>query len=1260
MGQQHYRNAFPSFPQGCVMIEQSSPAESTAPFDAMQFLQGAMSMEELAARHEKILRRLKKYELGSTLALIGGLLTWPENHSCTIRLEAICHMAAAACCGNLALPSVNVREWLNGPLLKDDLGAAEDSPEDVFVSCIVSWAGTTRIFEGIWEANDFYLQTLLSAVDRPAVRDVLSVIFRPVRALLLLSDTTAGRSGVERFSSSAGRPGQPVRLPEALAREAARRVTFSTDDLAKMEIAYDDLEPFMFDRSRGIKLFHETIGHTSLERRPVVGMDNGRVVLALPTAVSAAVRRFVLETAATLGLTDRVIRSVEQDHLARLLEAMEIGWEVKVFAGPHHDEESRMHELWGTFDTGGYAQVFLAHDNPAGVLAEGLFSYHEVSQTLRRLVAAGREALGNRPDFRHGITLLVHGGFGRGFAADFGEPVPGWSVIGLSLHDFVLLSREDGFSAVRAWKLLRQIDELKAVDIEFMNPNGFVNLYAFIEQEDFGFVPSGVTHGLIMVGANFVVGLRERLRRSFDFHAVRSWKDESWFEVERRRPSSYFADDDGRPMYVSPEVIRAGHLLGCVEAASRVFWLACWDRISGAEHRSVVFQVWDMALEWLGRAGEVLGESLPGLPIVSAFVLTFPDLQEWSGDGPFEDGSPERPEVDCSGVEVRIMCSRRYLTAFAVAENVGDRWMVEAIVEGGGRLVRIDADSELVRRTTDRIVPDTRSRFFHTVPATTTGDFVRAAVPVPAPRLIQAEDSFRSRFGLPKLSGYVGTGGSLSQHDASPLLAKAVDALWERIRALLVALDQGALIERALINHEAIEKDRSIWGMTAAAVLAVHSDPEATLAAAVRRESDRAQVSTSTRALAEMALCTSPLSGGRAPTTIDVDQLVADVAYLIEVANVNDALHYGLYAGELVVRPNMTLDFNAVLTEAMRGGYLRAHGDRSYTAAASRYEAYFESPAESVLKLEPAFEAACIAEFGASFRSLGDIALMFATRAARDGASVLRMRRSEVVGAIGEVLGSEPTLAEGIVRRLSLMPRPRWDENKPTGASQRDWYPWRFGRKLSLTRRPLIVLSDETDPEMLVCAGLFDRSLRHLASTWVARLPAEMFDTNEMRAWIGAAIDRVGHAFNHEVCGALRTLGLQAEVEVSMQRFGAPKELGDVDVLAWRPGTSVVFGIECKRLSQARTLGEIGERLKEYTDLEPTGKSRTPVKKHLDRMAFLKVNPDAVARYLGLQTSPLLQSCIVTENLVPMQFSAKAAALVDVYVDMSGLSAAFG
>ena len=134
-----------------------------------------------------------------------------------------------------------------------------------------------------------------------------------------------------------------------------------------------------------------------------------------------------------------------------------------------------------------------------------------------------------------------------------------------------------------------------------------------------------------------------------------------------------------------------------------------------------------------------------------------------------------------------------------------------------------------------------------------------------------------------------------------------------------------------------------------------------------------------------MALCTSPLCRGLPPTTIDLDQALADIAVLIEVANANDALYYGLHVRGLVVRPNMTFDLDTIMAAAIKGGYTMAYGDRTYLDAASRYEAHFEASPGSAAEIDPLFERACTAEFGATFPNLVDIAMMFAEWAVRDG-----------------------------------------------------------------------------------------------------------------------------------------------------------------------------------------------------------------------------------------------------------------------------------
>ena len=149
-------------------------------------------------------------------------------------------------------------------------------------------------------------------------------------------------------------------------------------------------------------------------------------------------------------------------------------------------------------------------------------------------------------------------------------------------------------------------------------------------------------------------------------------------------------------------------------------------------------------------------------------------------------------------------------------------------------------------------------------------------------------------------------------------------------------------------------------------------------------------------------------------------------------------------------------------------------------------------------------------------------------------------------------------------------------------ATARDWYPWRYNRRLSILRRPLIQLSTEEDPVVLVMPSILAGTLEYLQQAALGRLPVGLFDNGEMRSYIGQAADSIGHEFNCKVAERFDQLEWKTMQEVSLTRLGGGADLGDVDVLAWRPDTGLLFAVECKSLRFDRTPSEIGERLAEY------------------------------------------------------------------------------
>ncbi len=257
------------------------------------------------------------------------------------------------------------------------------------------------------------------------------------------------------------------------------------------------------------------------------------------------------------------------------------------------------------------------------------------------------------------------------------------------------------------------------------------------------------------------------------------------------------------------------------------------------------------------------------------------------------------------------------------------------------------------------------------------------------------------------------------------------------------------------------------------------------------------------------------------------------------------------------------------------------------------------------------FQHVFAAEFGLTPEQYGEFVLQAAIEAVDAGAALVKLRRSKVVRWLRDVGAAD---ADHAFEALVLRPRDRWNESRPANAEARDWYPWRFNRRLSVLRRPLIQLSREDDPTVILASSILADTLGYLGMAEVGGRLESLFDSPEMIAFVGRATDRHGHAFARKVENRLADLDWKTARELGLTRFGGPDSLGDVDVLCWHPSSGVVYVIECKSLRFDSTLGEIGERLAEYAAGTVGGK-RTPLQKHLDRMSFFETNPQSPRRF---------------------------------------------
>ena len=648
-----------------------------------------------------------------------------------------------------------------------------------------------------------------------------------------------------------------------------------------------------------------------------------------------------------------------------------------------------------------------------------------------------------------------------------------------------------------------------------------------------------------------------------------------------------------------------GEVLGCVESASRPWWVHISDGIPEERWpRAIVFDVLKTVLSWLARLVPALEERYPTLPPGPvAFRFRFPDIRTFSQSWGDLEQTAEAPAVAVEDGGIVIGCGPRYLQSFLGPGNLGDRLMIAAMARG---LEAVCSSEPLLDSAVEEwvrsVAGSDNDRFLKMRLSRTPDDLVYDVVALPELRLPMPEDLAWSRLDLARLAGYEGEPGPIPSSRAGKLLNAAVDAVWKRVEERLSILSRESTVERALLNYVAARKEHRDWLLAMAPRLAVY-DAAQVMDASTERVARRDIAGHASRIIAEMGLCASPCDGGAPCTETDLDFLIAEVWTLVECANQSDALRYGLAARPPAMRPNGSFEFDVSALQ-VSSPMIGERWRRKFRDTAEQRGDDEEAPG-------PEFQQAFAAEFGLTLEQYGEFVHQAALETVDTGTALLKLRRSDAVRRLRNVGAAD---ADRAFEALVLCPRDRWDESQPANAKVEDWYPWRFNRRLSILRRPLIQLTKEGDPAVILAPSALADALGYLAMADVGGRPETLFDSPEMIAFIGRAADRNGREFARKVEKRLVELEWKTAREVGLVRFGGVASLGDVDVLCWRPSSGVVYAIECKSLRFDSTLGEIGKRLAEYAAGTVRG-NRTPLQKHLDRISFFEANRKPLADF---------------------------------------------
>lgn len=1217
---------------------------------ALAAMTGSPTLGQFARSHPRLVERLASLDPVATATNFAGMLTRPEVRASSLRLEVLVALAVRHGNGDRR----PTRETLSHAFKEAGAGwagRAEDPAEDVVVARVTGARGDFSILPGLAEGAADCLDRFLDVVDHMPEGSPWDDLRDEVYALLALSDEAVRRSGMAVHDIGAEIPVRtlPAGVAEAMPHARAA-VTFTPADLAHLGIRASRLAPFVFDMRGRSDLDKDPANMTRIERQPLLLLGDG-IVLALPTAVSVAARMRIIDFCLAGGFRRSLEANLASSY-SRFLHDMSI------LGGPSGApclfrtvSGERVASFSREVDRGRWLHVIARLDDLDGYETDGFLGANASPDRTGRVILHEIEDFARqasaRDGFRDGIALVVSCGWGRGFALGLRELPRGWRFASLAAHDLRSLSEAPGTEALDLWRLLDMRDAVSDHGVSLLNPNGLLNLAALARKNDGHVVPHAQLPLDLRQGAplqlwveqNALLGLRREAIIARDRRTI-SGPEGRPIRVERT--SNGPGHGGHEPHYASPALFREGRANGAVLTDARAWWVL----VTASEGSSTdeEYRHWEMVHHWLGEAAPILEAHLPRLPPGPiTWEVQFDDLAARAkvkagpalGDDP--DAVATTLSWEAHDQRVRLRATADFQRAHQHVSNVAERTLVGALVAGTAALAGLVLDDEELDALVGRIVPDADARHIHHLSARGFRDELAGTLRSGFVG-ISAHDVALHKLGSAARAGHPGGGKIVGVRECLAFLNGAAAQAERELCRALRGYGRIPFLLRVIENYEAAVRDRTLWQRTARSVLSQRRWSEAAYAMIADREGKRNAVMQASRILLEAGLCECVVDGGGELGDLELSRLMVIANSIVASGGWSNAIRWGAMEPALTISPLGDVLAETAFDEEVMKPFGQASTRVMTDNAAARYPDLFAPPVDPVDPehlFDPAFLDAWREETGLSLDATRDVLAAVEEHFLAVGRAAGVVTRGEFLSLVTSS-GCPEADAHAFVETFTLPSRQTWFD-VPDGFAIRDREAWRYRRRLSVLRRPILAAGNET---LVVAPGMVREALEYLLRSFRDGAFDKAFaESAAMRSWIGEANNRRGHAFNAEVAEALGMLGWQTERDLkitALLRKGFPRDYGDIDVLAWHPAKGRVLLVECKDLQFRKTMGEIAEHLADFRGGTDEKGRPDLLRKHLDRHAVVAEHREAVMRFTRLSGPVRIECHVVFRDPVPV------------------------
>ena len=727
----------------------------------------------------------------------------------------------------------------------------------------------------------------------------------------------------------------------------------------------------------------------------------------------------------------------------------------------------------------------------------------------------------------------------------------------------------------------------------------------------------------LMILDDLAVRLRSRVAKDYDRHGVLLPSERRFVEIIRMDSGS------NHPLFFEKE-LNAGQLRFLVELENIKIWVLSSEDSMEPPYgslclhfgRAIAYWLWQLEPS-LRSVLATLGEKLPVLELEFEIVPN----ENWFVGVQRSAGS--------EGISWRVGAEGRAFIRFAEAvcgvfissDNAGDRHLVAHLVRllfacrnrFAGRPLEA-LDGQVIQRIVEANAPLGRKRMIAMVRSES--ESVLSGNGLPPYRGVQAADQEELLDELAlELKSLVlcEPGEEIPPNERVNLLReKVVPFFFRQLASFASTLRAEGLIEQLVARNEAILSEQMRHRLSLPARLACYSGEDG-LEARIHRESvEYRKAAVASRFLIEFVV-QQPPHGTDVLSLESYDRLLALSSAVFNWATTSDYVHYHLADLRITMLRSGRLGVSREDLERAQQAFGEDSWLQEVVAGGEAYSRHWREPA-AVQDAKPPevdeVDRCTMAEFGLS---LTDLASFLGAVASFDfevsGVVKTSMIRTLLQG-IEQDLGWDREKVELAFDFFALKPRNNFLPVPPPFQKE-DVYPWRFNRRLSYLRKPLLCQGEGSNAEVVWGAGQLEQSLEYLVNLCLGgRLKAQ---TNEMKRLISRTQGIAAKEFNDAVADAFEKEGFVVRLRVKkigihrLEQHG----LGDIDVLVVAPSSGTILAVETKDLRVAKTPAEMDHELRDSFDPD----TRSAAVKHCERIDWLRAHVEDTLTWLDLAST---------------------------------------